>query len=670
MGVAKINKLELYVHNSVTDSLVASLQEIGSCEIISCEEENSNEKTSGRLQELDTFLSEGRFLLRFLEPYYQDPISPISRALGEKPSMSLMELSNLSSEVDIVSLSEDMRKLERRLVEIRSELSRISGKQEMLEKLGNLEYPLEFLSSGTETTGGFLGTIAVGQLEEWQEAISRELGSDAEVFVVPPDKKDRETWVALFYFRGVQARAVEICSNFGISRIDVSPDLNDTVPVESKKLDRRRQELKKEEGTIEKEVARVATDWVPAVRALSDYWSLLRSREEVLQDGEYTDQVVIIKAWVPEDKLDEIKAKLASYDHLTEIVSNEPEEEDEPPTLMQNSKWVSPFESLTKLYGPPKYGSLDPTPLLAPFYFIFFGMCLGDGGYGLVTLGFFLFFVKKFRKMPGGMKQFFMLFVFSGIASVIVGSLTGGWFGDMIDAFPFLHYLQPLKNLPVILDPMNDPMTFLGISLALGVIQVLFGLGVAFYCCIRRGDYIGAFGDQGGWIVFLVGLMVFGGAASNAIPESYSLVGKLLSLAGAAILILTQGREKESFLQKGISGVLSLYNVTSYLGDILSYSRLLALGLATSAVAMIINMLSVLVTDIPVIGWVMAIVLCLGGHLFSLAVNVLGAFVHSLRLQYVEFFSKFYTGGGRSFEPLGYNTQYVDIAEDNSGTII
>lgn len=665
MGVAKINKLELYVHNSVMDSLVASLQETGCCEIITCEEENNDDRSSGRLQELDSFLSEGRFLIRFLEPYYQDPVSPIFRALGEKPSMSIKELSNLSSETDVVSLSEEMRKLERRLVEIRSEISRIDGNQEMLEKISDLEYPLEFLSSGTETTGGILGTIAVGQLDAWQKAVDEELGPDGEVFVVPPDEKDRETWVALFYFKQVQTKALELCSDHGISRIDVPNELRNSVAEEKKKLTRRKQDLQYEEKDIEKSAASEAEEWVPKIRALNDYWSLLRSREEVLQNGEYTDQVVVLKAWVPEDELDMVNEKIGSYEELIEVVSSEPAEGDNPPTLLQNSDWISPFESLTKLYGPPKYGALDPTPLLAPFYFIFFGMCLGDGGYGLLTLGFFLFFVKKFRKMPGGMKQFFTLFVFSGFASIIVGALTGSWFGNMVDAFPFMQYLQPLKELPVILDPMNDPMTFLGISLALGVFQVLFGLCVAFYSCLRDGDYVAAFGDQGGWILFLVGLMLFGGAASNVVSPSLGMLGKLLSLSGALLLILTQGREKESIVQKGVSGVLSLYNVTSYLGDILSYSRLLALGLATSAVAMIINMLSGLVTEIPVFGWVMAIVLCLGGHLFSLAVNVLGAFVHSLRLQYVEFFSKFYTGGGRSFEPLTYNTNHIDIAEDN-----
>lgn len=665
MGVAKINKLELYVHNSVVDSVVASLQETGGCEIISREEDNGSEDySSGRLQELDSFLSEARFILRFLEPYYQDPISPVSRAFGEKPSMSIKDLSSLSKKTDAISVSEDMRKLERRLVEIRSELSQISGFQEMLSKLQTLEYPLEFLSHGTEKTKGIFGTIPVNQLDNWQNEVQYTLGADAESFIVPVGEKDKEAWAGLFYFVGTEARALEICSRNGMSRIDIPAELTGKVPDEVARLKKKTVSLHKEEKRINIKASKAAADWVPVFRALSDYWSLLRSREEVFESGEFTDQVVVLKAWVPDDYLDTVYNNLSEYDSLTEVITSQPMPEEEPPTLMQNSNWVFPFESLTKLYGPPKYGDIDPTPLLAPFFFIFFGMCLGDGGYGILTLGFFLYFVRKYKKMPSGMKQFFLLFVFSGFASIIVGALTGSWFGNMIDAFPFLHYLQPLKNMPIVLDPMNDPMTFLGISLAFGVVQIVFGLCVALYGSLRDGDYIAAFGDHGGWLVFLVGLMLLGGSLSGKLSPSFLTAGKVLGIAGALILIFTQGREKESLVQKALSGVLSLYNVTAYLGDVLSYSRLLALGLATSAIAMIINMLSGLATGIPYIGWVIAIVLCFGGHLFSVAVNVLGAFVHSLRLQYVEFFSKFYSGGGKHFEPLAYNTRFIDVSEN------
>jgi V/A-type H+-transporting ATPase subunit I len=231
----------------------------------------------------------------------------------------------------------------------------------------------------------------------------------------------------------------------------------------------------------------------------------------------------------------------------------------------------------------------------------------------------------------------------------------------MIDAFGPLAFLREVKNSVVLLRPMENPLNFLGISLALGVIQVLFGLFLAMWENLQKGDYVAAFGDQGGWITLITGLLVYAGNAAGILGPTAGFFGKVLSLVGAGLLVATQGREKTGFVSKALSGLLSLYNITSYLGDVLSYSRLLALGLATSAVAMIINTLTGLVIDIPFIGMILAVVVFIGGHLFSAAVNTLGAFIHSLRLQYVEFFSKFYISGGRSFEPLAYDTQYVQV---------
>ncbi len=664
MAVARINKLELYVHKSIVDGVLASLQRTGSCEIIGREEdEGSVNPSMEKMQELDGYLSEARFLLRFLEPYYVDDVSSIARALGDKPEATLRELASLAERTDISSLAEKMRKLERRLVEIRSELSQIESLQTMLSNISGFPYPLELLSRGTDTTKGFLGTIPLDQVENWKIAIETELGENAEIYVGGYGEKDKEAWVSLFYLRELEYLAFDISSKHNLSKVDVSLDLLDTVQRETSKLDSRTVKLLNEEKVLHSRARSAAQKYVSLTRSLSDYWSILRSRIEVLDSGEYTDQIVMLRAWVPSDSVQVIKNELSQYEELVEILLSEPTEMDEPPCILENPKWAMPYETLTKLYGSPKYGAIDPTPLLAPFFFIFFGMCLGDGGYGLIMLGFFAFFLKKFKKMPSGTRQFFTLFVLSSVAAIIVGALTGSWFGDMVDAFPFLNFLKVIKDVPIVLNPMNDPMTFLAISLAFGVVQILFGLLVAFYDCLRRKDYIGAIGDQGGWIILLVGLLLIGGTVSGKLPSSLSLLGKALSAAGAIILVATQGREKEGIVQKAISGVLSLYNITAYLGDVLSYSRLLALGLATSAIAMIINMLSTLAGGIPYVGWVIGIVLCLGGHLFSVAVNVLGAFVHSLRLQYVEFFSKFYTGGGKLFAPLNYSPSFINISE-------
>jgi len=241
--------------------------------------------------------------------------------------------------------------------------------------------------------------------------------------------------------------------------------------------------------------------------------------------------------------------------------------------------------------------------------------------------------------------------------------LTGSWFGDMIDSFPIFEAIRDIKNSVKITDVMYDPMPFLGLSLFLGFVQIIFGLFIAFFDNLRRKDYIGAIGDQGGWITFLLGLASYILVRSGMLSSSFSTPSLILTCIGAGILVATQGREKKHIISKLLSGILSLYSVTSYLGDVLSYSRLLALGLATSAIAMIINTLTLQLFHIPYLGWLMGLILFTVGHSFSLAVNVLGAFVHSLRLQYVEFFSKFYKAGGKPFSPFNMDARYVQVAE-------
>ena len=210
---------------------------------------------------------------------------------------------------------------------------------------------------------------------------------------------------------------------------------------------------------------------------------------------------------------------------------------------------------------------------------------------------------------------------------------------------------------------MNDPMTLLGISLLLGMIQIFTGIIMAMRELWKKGDKMGALADQGGWLVFLSGLVLVGLTGGGMLPAAMQGFSKVVAAVGALILILTQGRTRPSFAGKVFSGVFSLYNVTGYLGDVLSYSRLLALGLGSAAVGMVINLLAVLVSGVPYVGLLLGVLVFVFGHLFSMAINLLGAFVHSLRLQYVEFFGKFYDTSGEDFVPLRRATQYVRISD-------
>lgn len=667
MAVTSIKKAEFYIHKADVDGVLAALQNTGSYEVMPFSEENgdgASHPVHPGLPKVESDLGEARFLLRFLEPHFKDDVSSLARTMGDRTQITLPEARKLESSTDIKDLAERMRLFERRLMEIRSELSLLESTETLLSGMKGFPYPLEMLTTGTERIRGLFGSLDADQAEEWRREAEGALGSMGEVYVIGGAEKDKEVRAALFYEESFAQKASEINGRYSFSRIDLPSSLRGTVEEELARGEERKKILSAEEESILSKIKGEAQRWVPTIHALSDYWNVLRDRYLSLSSGGATEQVVMLRGWIPESKIPEVRTALKSFDDSTALYLSDPEEDDTPPSYMQNPSWARPYENLTRLYGAPKYGEIDPTPLLAPFFFVFFGMCLGDAGYGLLMIGFFTLFLRKYKRMPGTFRQFFKLFVLSGISAVVVGALTGSWFGDIIDAFEIFAFLRPLKNAPVVLNPMENPMVFLAISLALGVVQLLFGLGIAFYDALRKRNYMEAFADTGGWIVFLVGLLLWGGVAANFLPPETSALAKTLTILGAVVLIVTQGREKTGILSKFISGLLSLYGVTSYLGDVLSYSRLLALGLATSAVGVIINMLAGLAGGVPYVGWLIAIVLLIGGHLFSVAVNVLGAFVHSLRLQYVEFFSKFYTGGGRVFSPLTYKTNYVDIIKD------
>jgi V/A-type H+-transporting ATPase subunit I len=220
--------------------------------------------------------------------------------------------------------------------------------------------------------------------------------------------------------------------------------------------------------------------------------------------------------------------------------------------------------------------------------------------------------------------------------------------------------LRPLKETLLIVDPMKNPMAVLGLSLLLGIIHLMFGLALAAYDEIREGNIIDAVGGKISWIFFVVGLVV--GMAASGILRS---AGLCAAAVGTCLIFWYAGRGTKNIFLKIGSGLYALYGSTAYLGDILSYSRLLALGLGSAVIGSVINMFGVMIADVPYIGWTLAAVIIIGGHVFSLLINLLGAFVHAMRLQFVEFFGKFYLGDGTPFKPLRFQTQYVEVFDKN-----
>jgi V/A-type H+-transporting ATPase subunit I len=350
------------------------------------------------------------------------------------------------------------------------------------------------------------------------------------------------------------------------------------------------------------------------------------------------------------------------------------------PVALENKPFIQPFEFITQIYGMPQYNELDPTPYLAPFFFLYFGFCVSDVGYGLILIALSWFVLKKIRMGTQG-KKFFRLFLYCGVSTVAIGALTGGWFGNFVDilgdASAMFVPFKKFKDAIILLDPMKDPSRLLGIALSFGIVQVWFGVLIAAVGNIKNRRYVDIILDQVPLIVFLLGLTGSGLIFLNVVsPQAAPFFG-WGALASGLMLAATQGRAEKGIGSKIFYGLYNLYNTLSgYLSDVLSYSRLWALGLVTGAMASTINLIAlqfsqILLSFIPgieravilkfVLSVVVFSVIFIVGHAVSFFMNLLGAFVHPLRLQFVEFFSKFFKPGGAAFKPFKTEARYIHL---------
>ena len=663
MAVAEVKRIELHVLRSSLEPVMAALQSWGRCDVSEKAASDVPETLAESASDYESALADLRYAIRFLTPRYDDPTSSIARMLGDRDRLTMDQLMRLKDSTDVPALVGQVREKERRLLELKSAKEQTRQVIDVLRNLSDLPCPLSLLTQGTKRVAAFLGQASPEALMVWKDALAEALGSDADVTVhLPADKKVGTPWGLAIYLREREEEFTAVALRCGVARLELPGNLAGSVSEEIGGLLAQLDEMTAQERAVESELTQVAVEHMTVLRQLADCYQILEDRREAVARGEKTAQTVALAGWVRSADEAELKRVLAPWEREIDLQVHAPQDGDNPPVTLENPKFAQPLEMLTMLYGAPVYGGADPSVPMFPFFLLFFGLCYGDAGYGVVVAAITWYVLHKYRSMSEGPYRFIKLIFYSGIATIIVGALTGGWFGNMVDEFPFLSFLRPVVHGMAVINPMEQPMVMLGLSLALGLVHIFYGLAIAFYTNVRHGKVFAAVADQGGWALLLIGLLTLG--ASTQVP-SLAPAGKLLALGGAALLILTQGREKPTLFGKLTSGVLSLYGVTSYLGDVLSYSRLLALGLVGSAVAMIINLMSSMVAGVPYVGWVLALLLFFGGQIFSMVINILGAFVHPLRLQYVEFFGKFYESGGTQFEPLTYRTEYVTVAEND-----
>lgn len=581
------------------------------------------EKDESSLQRSEALLSRAKNALEFLSkfnPHKKGLLSPL-------PEVGIDELSEMR-ESDLIRICSQAEHCEEGLLQVRTRRAQTNHTIEQLKPYQALDTPLQEIRS-SRYVKMYLGSIPEDQQEELEKGIA-ELEAD---FCLLSQQRD-----SVSYFIVCHAAAEEeiqsllrLCG-FADANLGMAGTVEENIEKQERVLD----ELFHTEEELWQQAREVAQD-VPKLQVYVDKCAIQRDEAGLIEQAGMTKKAFLLSGWIRERDFERLQRALEkiSEDLLVEIV--EPQEGEIPPTAVKNSKLLKPFEAVTDMYSVPNQSDMDPTPIMAPFFFMFFGIMVSDAGYGIVLTLLTLFFLKK-AKPRGMMGQITAILAMGGVSTVIWGAVFGGWFGEAL--------LPPIWFVP-----MDEPIMMMALCLAIGVVHISVGLLTKFFLLCRDKKFVDAVCD----VLFL--LMILWGAPLVLLGIGF---GGYMAIVGAVGMLLTAGRERPGILKKLMGGFSSLYGLTGYISDILSYARLFGLGLATGVIGMVFNTLATMVMGNP-IGIVLGIVILLVGHTFNLGINALGAYVHSCRLQYIEFYSKFFEGGGRAFVPFGYKTKYIYV---------
>lgn len=539
----------------------------------------------------------------------------------------------------------------------KTQIQRLNQLMEGLSPWLELDIPMKY--KGTASTRAFIGYFPT---QREREDIMAEIAEKA------PALQDFELEV-ISSLRN-QTCIVAICHKSIAEELEtVLRTMNFTRPSDPTKhppkirMQRYQKEKEELEQDIEEKKKAIAdmSDDREGIKFAVDYFDMRKEKYEALNRLAMTKRAFILDGYIPK-KYAEGLTDLLTKQFDVGIETFPPSQEEDVPVLLQNNGFAEPVEPIVEMYALPTKNEIDPTAVMSFFYYILFGLMLSDAAYGILMILVSWFALKKFS-LESNMKKTMKMFLFCGVSTTIWGAVFGSWFGDVVSVVSTTFFGGSAAIPPIWFSPLDDPMKMLMFSMAIGIIHIFFGLGCNFYTLWKAGKKKDAFYDVGFWYMLLGGLILFLLGSLLALPGFVSTIGVVAAVVGGVGIVLTGGRESKKIPIRLAKGLYSLYNVTGYLSDVLSYSRLLALGLATGVIASVINTMGAMVGK-SVFGVIVFILVFLLGHTLNIAINLLGAYVHCNRLQFVEFFGKFYEGGGRAFSPLRPNTKYYKFKEE------
>ena len=575
---------------------------------------------------------------------YRTALASLDRFAPEKKGMfrkrqgvSRAAFFSAESEENARTAAETINKDTRRLGEIESERTKNEALRATLAPWLTVDAPL---GGADGALAVFFGTVGLNVTDDALKALADSLDG---LLTWQQASSDRSLRYLLVMCHGsVKERALSALRDLGFSTVSFR-GMTGTSKENDKALAENLAALEKERQEIEQRIAGLGGKREALLEA-SDRAAIALRREEAKSRLVGTDKVFLLEGWLPADRCAALEKALEPF--TCAIETREPTEDEYPqvPVQLKNNKLTRPLNMVTEMYSLPAYGTLDPNPLMAPFFILFYGIMMADMGYGLLMMIASVIISKKYRP-KGTSGELFSLLGLCGISTFIMGALTGGFFGDFLTQLVAIVSPGTVFALPKLFDPLDDLTMILIGSMALGMVQIVTGMAISLIEKCKRKKFLDAFFEEiTWWIVFIgIALLALGkGAAVLYVGCALVLLGPIVQGKGWGKLT-------------GVFG--SLYNhVTGYFGDILSYTRLMALMLAGSVIAQVFNMLAAMPGNV-----IAFIIISMLGNAMNFGLNLLGCYVHDLRLQCLEFFNKFYVDGGKPFRPMTLDTEYVDL---------
>ena len=588
-------------------------------------------KTNGISELFGNSLSEGHGLKDTLMSFIS-PDMPVQKEVEDLDTEAFIA----KAEETLSQVGSKTHVIEGKLAALDSETSELKSNKSLARHLSNFDMDLALLkdSKYTSTTVGRINAESTSEIKNELSKLTDEL----EVYTVPMTDDKEGKIVVVVTLKEYSDDVYSTLRKFDFEKIEIG-DVEGTPQQIISNADARLSAIESERSTVKTELRSVAEQWDDEILSLKEQLENEKEKNEILSAFVQTKDSYVLEAWVPvkdTEKVEQLVEKSSEGHCAFELIEVEGTDDEDVPVLQQNGWYAKPFETLVDMYSPVRYNEIDPTLFLAITFPFFFGFCLTDAGYGLLVSIIGVVLLRGLGKVNKTMNAFGWILIWSGLWALVLGLITNGVIGDLPKYF---HY-----NVPTVIGPVEafkHPDNILYIAIAVGVIYTNIGFIIGAIDNFRYGNVKEALGSQICWFVFEAGIVFL--ALGYLIPA----VGMIGYAIGGVLIIITLG------ILIWANGAYGMMDVFGFMGDVLSYARLLALCLATGGIAMTVNILANLINGmvpVPVLGIILAIIIFVFGHIANFAFQVLGAFINALRLNYVEFFSQFFMGGKGKFE--------------------